>query len=40
MPKATRVNWQPISQMPPIADMIKGSLDDTRDHLGTRTSAR
>jgi hypothetical protein len=40
MPKATQVNWQPISQMPLIAGMIKGSLDDTREHLGTLTKAR
>src|SRR5271167_4926843 len=40
MPKATRVNWQPISRMPLIAGMIKGSLDDTREHLGTLTKAR
>ena len=40
MPKATRVNWQPISQMPLIAGMIKESLDDTREHLGTLTKAR
>ena len=40
MPKATQVNWQPISQMPLIAGMIKGSLDDTREHLATLTKAR
>ena len=40
MPKANQVNWQPISQMPLIAGMIKGSLDDTREHLGTLTKAR
>ena len=40
MAKATQVNWQPISQMPLIAGMIKGSLDDTREHLGTLTKAR
>ena len=40
MPKATQVNWQPISQMRLIAGMIKGSLDDTREHLGTLTKAR
>jgi len=40
MPKATRVNWQPISRMPLIAGMIKGSLDDTREHLGTLTKAQ
>jgi hypothetical protein len=40
MPKATRVNWQPISRMPLIAGMIKGSLDDTREHLGTLIKAQ
>ena len=40
MTKATQVNWQPISQLPLIAGMIKGSLDDTREHLGTLTKAR
>jgi hypothetical protein len=40
MPKATQVNWQPISRMPLIAGMIKGSLDDTREHLGTLTKAQ
>ena len=39
MPKANQVNWQPISRMPLIAGMIKGSLDDTREHLGTLTKA-
>lgn len=39
MPKATRVNWQPISRMPLIADMIKGSLD-TREHLATLARAK
>jgi hypothetical protein len=40
MPKAPQVNCQPISQMSLIAGMIKGSLDDTREHLGTLTKAR
>jgi hypothetical protein len=40
MPKTTRVNWQPISRMPLLASMIKGSLDDTREHLGTLTKAK
>ncbi|HVI16796.1 MAG TPA: hypothetical protein VM712_00360, partial [Gaiellales bacterium] len=34
------MNWQPISRMPLIAGMIKGSLDDTREHLGTLTKAQ
>src|SRR5208282_6087169 len=34
------VNWQPISQMPLIASMIDGALDDTRDHVGTLNKAR
>src|SRR5208283_6209640 len=40
MPKTTRVSWQPISRMSLLASMIKGSLDDTREHLGTLTKAR
>jgi hypothetical protein len=40
MPDADPVNWQPISQMPLIAGMIDGALDDTRDHVGTLNKAR
>ena len=40
MPGADPVNWQPISQMPLIAGMIDGALDDTRDHVGTLNEAR
>jgi hypothetical protein len=40
MPDADPVNWQPISQMPLIASMIDGALDDTRDHVGTLNAAR
>ena len=40
MPNADPVNWQPISQMPLIASMIDGALDDTRDHVGTLNEAR
>ena len=40
MPDADPVNWQPISQMPLIASMIDGALDDTRDHVGTLNKAR
>ena len=40
MAKANHLNWQPISQMLLIAGMIKGSLDDTRGHLGTLTKVR
>ena len=40
MPDADPVNWQPISQMPLIAGMIDGALDDTRDHVGTLNEAR
>ena len=40
MPDADPVNWQPISQMPLIASMIDGALDDTRDHVGTLNEAR
>lgn len=40
MPNIDPVNWQPISQMPLIAGMIDGSLDDTHKHLQTLTEAR
>ncbi len=40
MPHKDPVNWQPISQMPLIASMIDGALDDTRQHLETLTQAR
>src|SRR5271168_5054752 len=40
MSNAGQVQWQPISQMPLIAGMIDDSLDDTRDHLTTRSKAR
>ncbi len=34
------VNWQPIHQMPLIARMIDGALDDTREHFETLAKAR
>jgi hypothetical protein len=40
MPHTDPVNWQPISEMPLIASMIDGALDDTREHLETLTEAR
>jgi len=40
MPDADPVNWQPISQIPLIASIIDGALDDTRDHVGTLSEAR
>ena len=40
MPHSDPVNWQPISQMPLIASMIDGALDDTRAHIKTLTRAR
>ena len=40
MPHDDPVNWQPISEMPLIASMIDGALDDTRDHIRTLTEAR
>ena len=40
MPHNNPVNWQPISEMPLIARMIDGALDDTREHLETLTEAR
>lgn len=40
MPDANPVNWQPISQIPLIASIIDGALDDTRDHVRTLSEAR
>ncbi len=40
MPHDDPVNWQPISEIPLIASMIDGALDDTREHLETLTQAR
>ncbi len=40
MPHEDPVNWQPIHQMPLIARMIDGALDDTREHLETLSEAR
>ncbi len=40
MPHKDPVNWQPIRQMPLIARMIDGALDDTREHLETLAEAR
>ena len=40
MSKSDPVNWQPISQMPLVASMIDGPLNDTRQHLATLTRAR
>ena len=40
MPHKNQVNWQPIREMPLIASMIDGALDDTREHLETLTQAR
>ena len=40
MPHSDPVNWQPISEMPLIARMIKHALDDTREHLETLAKAR
>ena len=31
MPSSEHVNWQPISQMPLVASMIDGALNDTTD---------
>ena len=39
MPNSDPVNWQPISQMPLITSMIDGTLENTREHLATLTSA-
>ena len=40
MPHKDPVNWQPISEMPLIASMIDGALEDTREHIETLTEAR
>ena len=40
MPMSQPVNWQPLSQMPLIASMIDGALNDTRDHLQTLAKGR
>ena len=40
MPHEDPVNWQPIREMPLIARMIDGALDDTREHLKTLGEAR
>lgn len=40
MPHEDPVNWQPIREMPLIARMIDGALDDTREHLKTLAEAR
>ena len=40
MPRKDPVNWQPIREMPLIARMIDGALDDTREHLETLAEAR
>lgn len=40
MPNDDPVNWQPISEMPLIASMIDGALEDTREHLETLSEAR
>ena len=40
MPHKDPVNWQPISEMPLIASMIDGALEDTREHVETLTEAR
>ena len=40
MPNDDPVNWQPICELPLIARMIDGALDDTREHLGTLAEAR
>jgi hypothetical protein len=40
MPHKEPVNWQPIREMPLIASMIDGALEDTREHMRTLTEAR
>ncbi len=33
MPHKDPVNWQPIREMPIVASLIDGALEDTREHL-------
>ena len=40
MPHKGPVNWQPISMMPLVANVIDRALEDTREHLETLTEAR
>ncbi len=40
MPNEDPVNWQPVSEMPLIATMIDGALEDTCEHLETLAQAR
>jgi hypothetical protein len=40
MPHADPLNGHPIRDMPLIASMIDGALDDTRAHLGALDQAR
>lgn len=40
MPHEDLVNWQPLREMPLIARMIDGALDDTRERLETLAKAR
>lgn len=40
MSSSEHVNWQPISQMPLVASMIDGALNDTAEHIQTLAKAR
>ena len=40
MPHEDPVNWQPIREMPLIASMIDGALEDTREHMETLIQAQ
>lgn len=40
MSSSEHVNWQPISQMPLVASMIDGALNDTTEHIQTLAKAR
>jgi nitrogen-specific signal transduction histidine kinase len=40
MPQADPVNWQPISEMPLVASMIDGALENTREHMTMLAEAR
>jgi hypothetical protein len=40
MPHKDPVNWQPVREMPMIASMIDGALEDTREHMKTSAGSR
>ena len=40
MPHKNPMNWQPIREMPIVASLIDGALEDTREHLATLAEAQ